>query len=286
MLTDENKVKLRSLILEIFPKECLIDLYKLTRNQSVSTNQKRDLIFKILDKYQIEHEPIGSGTNRYSALIDGYIVKFAIDSDGLIDNMREFKYSMQLQPNVIKVYECLPDGLLSVSEYVELMSMDEFSNRKTVEMMKEILESYANNYFIGDVGINAKNYTNWGWRKNTKRELVILDFAYIYSTSFKNFRCQCDKKSIMFYDDKFDNLICPTCGRTWSFDDIRRRISKDDQWEEIGNIEEQGYVMHHPEEIKNFNNQFSFRFEKEDTKVKKKKKPISFFMRTAEDDKY
>ena len=137
---------------------------------------------------------------------------------------------------------------------------------------------------IGDIGIDAKNYTNWGWRKNTTRDLVILDDAYIYSTGFKTFRCtNCDAKPILFYDDNYTSLICPECNKVYSFATIRRRISKKDQEEEIGDILTQGYKLTHAREIQELNPNFSIRPE-EEAKEKKKKKPVLTLNEPEEDE--
>ena len=280
----EEKVGLRSLILEKFSKELLIEIYKLVKDWSVDNNNKRDILFDILNQYNIQYYPIGSGTNRYAALIDGYIFKFALDADGMIDNKREFKYCLPMQPYVIKTYEVLPDGLIAVCEYVELMTIDEFNDSRVRSKMRKILDDIGDSYFIGDIGIDAKNYTNWGWRKNTTRDLVILDYAYIYSTGFKTFRCtNCDAKPILFYDDNYTSLICPECNKVYSFATIRRRISKKDQEEEIGDILTQGYKLTHAREIQELNQNFSIR-PQEEVKEKKKKKPVLTLNEPEEDE--
>ena len=107
---------------------------------------------------------------------------------------------------------------------------------------------------IGDVGLTTKNYANWGFRDNG--EIVILDYAYIYSVSFKQFVCSCDNNSILYYDKDFVNLICPRCGKKYSFSQLRKKISRKDQDEEIGDVMEKGYVLHEPEEELPFNHKF------------------------------
>ena len=102
---------------------------------------------------------LGSGTNRFGILIDGYAVKFALDSDGMIDNRREFLYSQDLYPYVVKVYEAFPNGLVAVTEYVEIFNIEAFY--KYENKMKEILSDIANNYLVGDVGVTGKNYVNF-----------------------------------------------------------------------------------------------------------------------------
>ena len=268
---ESGKVKLRSMIYEFFAMDQLIELYKLSIDLSADNNIKKDELCRMLTEWKIPYEPIGPGTNRYAALINGVIFKFALDRDGMIDNRREFKYTVDTQPYTIKVYECLPNGLIATCEYVELMTIDDIVNRNIQDRMRKILEELGDRYFIGDIGIDTKNYTNWGYRKNQNRDLVILDFAYIYSTSFKTFRCNCDGRSILSYDENYTSLRCPTCDAIYSFSNIRQKISKKDQENEIGDIREIGYTMHSLSEIQDLDLDFSFR-RKEEEKTKKKEK--------------
>ena len=267
------KIRLRSLIKELLPIDACIELYKMTRDLSVDNNIKREDILEILDRYGCKYEPIGSGTNRYTVIMKGFIFKFALDKDGMIDNLREFKYSKALQPYVIKCYEVLPDGLIMVCEYVEVMTFDNFYEDDVRDRMKQILQLISENYFIGDIGIDNKNYTNWGFRKDIYRDPVILDFAYCYTLSLQAFRCNsCKDRSVLIYNDKYTKLICPSCQTQYTFSDIRRtRMSEDDQNREIGDITKQGYIMHTPLEEHEFDPRFSDLPETEEEKPKKKK---------------
>lgn len=246
----------RSLLLEYFTPEVCIELEKIRRNFSIDSNRKMTEIIKILKKYDIPFNQLGGGTNRYGIMIDGYCVKIAYDIDGMTDNKREFLYSIALQPYVIKTYECSPTGLLSVCEYVMGLTEAEFTNRDIQERMRKILKEISASFFIGDVGITSKNYGNWGIRLDTD-ELVILDFAYVYSVSYNTFQCTCAGKGMLYYDKDFVNLICPLCGNKYSFGQIRKRISKKQQAAEIGNIEEKGYLLTKPYQQKKFNHRFT-----------------------------
>lgn len=184
--------------------------------------------------------PLGSGTNRLGIQIGEYAYKFALDNHGKMDNRREFKYTDKLQPYVIKVYECTTDGLIMNCETYSPMSELEFREHKD-EIIK-ILDKISNHFFIGDIGFDTKNYVNWGFRKSDKK-VGILDFAYIYSVSYGLFRCTCENQSFLRYDENYVNLICPTCGRSWAFGQIRKRISKEQENAEIGDIRENNYVL-------------------------------------------
>lgn len=251
ILYPEKKVY-RSMILEIFTPEQLLYLSRLSETFSISNNQKISIIKEKLTEWNIDYAPLGGGTNRFGFMIDGYALKIACDKDGKIDNKREFKYSQNLQPYVVKCYEISPDGLMGVFEYVEIFTMDDYVNNQ--DKMRTILEDIAKSFLIGDVGVTSKNYVNWGFRENG--EPVILDFAYIYAVSYKQFKCQCPSHALLYYDKDFVKLICPACGKGYRFEDIRQRISRQDQDEEIGDITTQGYILTAPEQEKKFNVNF------------------------------
>lgn len=156
-----------------------------------------------------------------------------------IDNRREALYTKQLQPYVVKVYECIPNGLIAVTEFVEIFTLAEFHEHQ--EEMAEILSIISTQFLIGDCGITGKNYVNWGTRNDGT--ICILDFAYIYSVRYKIFSCGCSDDALLRYDKNFVNLICPLCGRKYTFGEVRRKITKVQQEEEIGDIRRLGYNL-------------------------------------------
>lgn len=265
MITDEDvmnnanilypeKKLYRSLLLEEFTPERCFELEKLSRSFSISNNKKVDLIRDKLNEWGIDYASLGPGTNRYAFMKDGYVIKVALDKDGKIDNKREFMYSLALQPYVVKCYETFADGLLAVFEYVEIFTIDDYW--KCQEKMREMLSDIAQNFLIGDVGISSTNYVNWGFRDDGS--LVILDYAYIYSVAFKKFTCNCSPHSVLHYDKDFNNLICPVCGKKYDFKTIRKKISREDQDAEIGDLMEKGYVISSPEQYCKFNPKFVY----------------------------
>lgn len=131
-----DKKNYRSLVLEYFPPELCIELEKLTRTFSIDNNSKMKEIQKLLKKWNVPFDSLGGGTNRYGIFIDGYAVKIAYDEDGMIDNKREFIYSLALQPYVIKTYECVETGLISVCEYVSAFTEEVFSKSKVQSRMR------------------------------------------------------------------------------------------------------------------------------------------------------
>lgn len=260
---EKTKTKKRSLIIQYFNKDIYIELLKITMIPDADNNEKGLLIKKLLRDRSIPFEGLGSGTNRMAVLIDGYAVKIALDKDGMIDNRREMLYSKQLQPYVVKVYECIPTGLIAVTEFVEIFTLAEYHQHQ--EEMASILSEIAKNFLLGDCGISGKNYVNWGTRNDGT--ICILDFAYIYSVKYKVFSCSCDDTAILRFDKNFVNLICPLCGRKYTFGEVRRRITKKDQENEIGDIRRLGYNLTKSEQVVDI----IPKFEPRDNSKKKKK---------------
>lgn len=242
---DQKMTKKRSIILQYFTPEILVKIQLITKTAGASNNDKGQMIKELLTENNVPFSSLGSGTNRLGLLIDGYAVKIALDEDGMIDNRREFKYTEVLQPYVVKVYEISPLGLVAVTEYVTIFTYDDF--RRYADDMRSILKDISTHFLMGDVGITGKNYVNWGYRDDGT--VCILDFAYIYSVQYKLFTCSCSDDAMLVYDDDFVKLICPRCGRKYTFGAIRKRFTKAQQENEIGDTDLQGYIIKKPEEV-------------------------------------
>lgn len=264
---DEKMTKKRSIILQYFTPEIMVKIQLITKTAGASNNDKGQMIKNLLYEYNIPFSSLGSGTNRLGLLIDGYAIKIALDEDGMIDNRREFKYTEVLQPYVVKVYEISPLGLIAVCEYVTIFTYDDF--RKYADEMREILKDISTHFLMGDVGITGKNYVNWGYRDDGT--VCILDFAYIYSVQYRLFTCSCSDDSLLVYDDDFVKLICPRCGRKYTFGSIRKKFTKTQQENEIGDMDLQGYILRKPEELLTLIQSF----EPVDKIKQKKKKELS-----------
>ena len=183
-------------------------------------------------------------------------------------------YSKQLQPYVVKVYESTPNGLIAVTEFVEIFTLAEYHEHQ--DDMREILSIISKQFLIGDVGITGKNYVNWGTRNDGT--ICILDFAYIYSVQYRIFSCACSDDSLLQYDKNFVNLNCPICGRKYTFGEVRRKITKAQQEKEIGDIRRVGYNITNSEEIVELNPEFEPK-----RKDKKEKKELSEIDKMIED---
>lgn len=265
-----NKVTRKSLIKKYISDELYIDVLKTTLISDVDNNEKYVMIKDIFTKYNIPWSALGTGTNRATVNIDGYCLEFALDYDGMIDNRREFLYSKSLQPYAVKVYECTPSGLFCIEEYVDILDKSDFDDPSVQKEMRDILSELSQMFLIGDIGINPKNYVNWGRRPDGS--LVMLDFAYIYDVKYGTFTCDCDDETILQYDNNYDKLICPKCGKKYDFGTIRRRITRKMQEAEIGDIRRLSYNIHSAEEEVDLVKEF----EPEDPNKKKKKNKKSY----------
>ena len=263
-------ITLRSHIKQYFSVELLVELEKVTYMNSIDNNSKVVYINQLLTQYNIPFSPLGPGTNRYTVMIEEYAVKIALDRDGKTDNKREFIYSKNLQPYVIKFYETTPNGLVGFCEYVQLFSLDDFYDNQ--DEMRKILEKISSQYLIGDIGISTKNYLNWGFRFDGS--ICILDFAYIYSLSFKTFVCTCPSEGVLTYDTDYNLLRCNICGKKHSFKDVRRRITRKQEEDEIGDIRTKGYTIHSVTEKVELNPKFTTVPEKVESDKQRKQREL------------
>lgn len=172
---------------------------------------------------------LGDGTNRMALLIDGYVYKLALDDQGYIDNLTEFKMSREAQPYVTKTYET--NGLFCVAEYVTLISYDEFVKQKM--RILEILDILSSEYLLGDMGWTKKNYCNWGYRKNTK-DLVILDYGHMMKVDTNKFICS-ECGGFLSYNSTFTEIECISCHKKMDFMAMKSKISKKEEMEMIDN---------------------------------------------------
>lgn len=171
----------------------------------------------------------GTGTNRMAVIVDSYVFKIAMDHAGCVDNLHEFIMSSELQPYVTKCYET--NELISVSEYVNVMSdKAQFENRKD-EIMDILRELEASTSLMLDVGFIPKNMTNWGIRPSDDRA-VILDYGYLYTDlEGINLTCAdqtCIKKfgiTRLVYTDDYSHMVCPNCGKEVSVLELQSLIT-------------------------------------------------------------
>jgi hypothetical protein len=212
--------KARHRIHEIYSQEKLEGLWKIIRNPTLTNNDMR--IDAVLDHLKdLDVTFIAGGTNRMTILIEDYIHKIALDSRGIRDNWNEFNTSVDAQPYVTKTYES--NGLIDVSEYVNLISREEFIDSQ--EHIRAMLEYLAEDWLFCDISLKPKNFVNFGHRDNG--DLVILDYGYLYPIDRKIMHCtQCGGQ--LRWDSQFFRLVCTKCREKHDPIDIRDRMWKDE----------------------------------------------------------
>ena len=240
-------MKLRSRINEMFTPEFLDEMFDLFKQHKFYVTGKdgkeervqdvrhfKALTFrkKLSDYFKdtdVSFSFLGDGTNRMAFLVDGYVFKLALDDQGYIDNLTEFKMSKEAQPYVTKTYET--NGLFCVAEYVTLISYDEFVKQKA--RIIEILDILSSEYLLGDMGWTKKNYCNWGYRKNTK-DLVILDYGHMLPMDQNKMICS-ECGGFLHYNSTFTKIQCISCGKEHDFINIKQKISKREEIEMLDN---------------------------------------------------
>lgn len=189
-----------------------------------SNQDKMVAVAKLLKMYNVDYSVTGGATNRLALLIDGYIYKFALDTQGFKDNFIEYAISSELQPYVTKTYET--NGYILVAEYVNQMNLTMWRERR--DEILRILSLLANHYLLGDVGYTEKNYMNWGTRDDGS--LVILDYAYCHRATETLFKCERCGEGLLTYDVNYTMLMCTNrangCNATYSYNE-RKTIQGD-----------------------------------------------------------
>lgn len=234
---------LRSLIQETFDEDTRNEIELISLRRDLFPEEKPEAIINLLREKGIpDIGELGVGTNRFALKIKGYAVKIATDNDGKIDNKKEFRMAPELFPYVANTYEVSDNGTILVAEYIQpFKSLAHMAQYK--DEILEILERLSERYLIGDVGLTGKNFANWGLRLGTS-DPVCLDFAYVYEVSSKLFLCSyCDQKSMLIPTDDYSSLVCPSCGRPYTFQYIREKIGNDISNHHIGDLEEVGYKL-------------------------------------------
>lgn len=238
---------LRSLIHENFPFDLRVELELLSKRRDIGNREKQEELILLLRKWNVNDiVMLGSGTNRYAFKLHGFVVKFATDNDGKIDNFKEFKMAKRLYPHVTKVHEVTENGTILICEYIQ--PFDSYPEMmQYADEIRQILSEMSTVYLIGDVGLSDRNFSNWGIRIGTNSP-VCLDFAYVYSVSSSLFICNyCKTNSMLVPTKDYVRLHCsnPACGREFKFEDIRAKIGNDIHRHEIGELSEEGYLLQH-----------------------------------------
>jgi hypothetical protein len=240
LASQENIRNVPNLIRYYLSDEILKALLHLClRIDIADNNTKAEVVKKILGS---DFTEIGTGTNRVAVRHNGFVLKIALDRRGLVDNLQEFKRSMELPKFLAKTYET--NYLVNIAEYVEVMEQDKFIlNESTI---KTVLAALAEDYLFEDIGFTMKNSYNWGAREAVLNDdeklyygdaaselydIVILDYGYLYplyGQKDKLFRCpKCQHK--LRWNSSYTGLQCSnsSCNYQVSPTGLRRRMDLD-----------------------------------------------------------
>ena len=229
----DDQMEPSSLISNIFDKDMLKMLYyHACRVDIEDNNDKAEMVSELLGS---EFQELGTGTNRVAYLYTpnkerefrggaGLVYVVALDRRGFVDNMTEFKRSIEIPEYSIKAYET--NMLILVEEYVTLMDKQEFiANENGI---KTILEDLSKSYIFEDVGFDLKNYENYGYRSNG--DIVIIDIGYVYPIKGNEHVFTCPKcRGQIIYNRNYTGFICKNsgCKTKYTFLDLRRRMNLD-----------------------------------------------------------
>lgn len=217
LMNKKSKPRMFSRIAEI-PDEAKIALYNITSDYTISDcNEKADMIAAVMEP--LGFVEIGCGTNRIAFRKHNYVYKVALDERGFIDNISEYKRSIEFPQYFMKVYETNRE--LLVCEYCELVSEEYFLNHKAE--VKAILDVLSNYYIMDDVGLTTKNFCNWGLRTTTDGEehMVIIDNAYFYPIRNKDMIiCGCGGKIVPSNDFTYYRCTNTACAMKYTVPEI------------------------------------------------------------------
>lgn len=225
---------LRSRINDIIRNEDMAwELVELNRS-SMRHGSKANAFYKILDKYNVAFEPLGLGTNRVGIKINGFCYKYSLNKEGLFDTRREMYLSKNLGRDVVMVHEVTSDGTMGVYEYVRTISTEQ-ELRMYYEKIQAMMQRITSKYFVGDMGIVAKNSRNIGVRSDGS--VCSIDFAYIKSIRSKDVTCpRCH--AVYQYAPDFASVYC-NCRTGIKFEELRRYFTDDSS--ELAKIPHQSY---------------------------------------------
>lgn len=236
-------VKYRSRLMEL-PKEVRRGLGEVSYQIGMTPQSRKERCIKVLKDHNVPFKDIGTGTNRFIVKYDGYVIKIALDQEGVADNKQEWVMSSILAPNVAPAHEISRGGHLLVASYAPAFSSyTEFNTYR--DQIAAILEQWGSKYLLGDVGLTSINYANWGILLSKP---VCIDYAYIFPVSMDVFTCVCGNKEMQFSDMTYTSYQCtnPKCRMIYTDRDLRAKISNDERLRLFNNVSDNAFAMTQP----------------------------------------
>lgn len=231
-------VEVQSLIKKNFSRDFMKKIFDIYSNKEMSIVEKTinyDKIFREEFGERRDYRRIGEGTNRFVCLLDNHIIKVAYNYLAYIDNVNELAMSKKLPKHGPLALAYETNGLILVSEYVAVIDKEDFLEsqmqvKKILESLEQDVVSLLNknknsHYILGDMGMSSKNYGNWGRRPSG--ELVILDYGYLYKTSYREWKkiSKCPYcGNVLEYKDDYTELQCSSCNKTVKYTTLRNNL--------------------------------------------------------------
>lgn len=225
----DKDVNFRSRLNEI-PLELKTDIATILLQDGWNNIKRRKEMISLADYCGLEYKDVGTGTNRFIIKYDGYALKIALDDEGVNDNKQEWAIGYNLprlnpaEEDASIPFEVSKGGHLLVADYVPAFtSYNEMLQHK--DHIAKILDNwYRHGYLLGDVGIQSKNYANWGIKNG---RAVCIDYAYIFRASSTIFSCNICGNTELTLDPTYSNYTCPNCRNTFPDAFLRARINSD-----------------------------------------------------------
>ena len=220
--------------LNALPIDLKVNIGEVSFQKGMLATSRRDKVIELLTEYNIPFQNIGTGTNRHIVKYDGYVIKIALDREGVADNKQEWVMSEILKPHVATAYEISKGGHLLVASYAPAFTSQHemFSYRSSIT---KILTEWSNRFLLGDVGLTKTNYANWGL--NASGKPVCIDYAYIFPVSMDIFKCVICGSKNMILDSSFSRYKCAHCQHEYEDRDLRSKISQEARLKLFQNVD-------------------------------------------------
>jgi hypothetical protein len=211
--------------LNSLPLEFKCEIGEVPLQKGMRATSRKEKVIELLNKYNIDFNEVGTGTNRFIVKYKGYALKIALDREGIADNMQEFAICESLMPYVAYAYEISSGGHLLVADYCPAFTTqnEQWQHNGAI---RSILTEWSKRFLLGDVGITERTYANWGLRGGNP---VCIDYAYIFPSAIDQFECICGNKSMAFTGSDFSAYKCTKCGKVYEDRELRTRISSEER---------------------------------------------------------
>lgn len=219
-------------LLDLLTVYDIANLNKIAKSGRVSDpTKKKKLITSIMEARGFRR--INCGTNRIVFKYkedQRFLVKVAFDQVAISDNLAEMRNQEYLKPFCAKCFEVSPCGTVGMFErVVPVLNKDQFISIGE-RVFDIIVNCFIGKFIMADFG--NRYYRNWGVRKGAHP--VILDYPYLYELDPTKLTCtKYDPKSptkqcggVIDYDDGFNYLICPKCGKMYLASDLAKKTKK------------------------------------------------------------